>query len=498
MAVYLRPGVYVEESLNLVPPVQSATSQSVAAFIGYVKRGPLTPTLVRSWSQYVSLYGGWENDSDMHTAALLFFANGGSSAYFLRVVVNDAVTAERTFNDRATPTADETLTLYAKNVGAWGNGINVSIANSATAGAVDLTVYFGGTGAANIVERFTDVTMTSTDDRYLVNIINSQSNFLLAVDENSEATGTTRLPVTGTNVALTAGSDGAGAPTETQIATAASEFDTVDFSLVLNAPGVTTAAAVNLLTSYASTRGDVFVVIDGAATSVANQITLVNSYTATSYGAVYYPRISIKDPTTSASGVVRTAAPGGAVVGLYMSTDASRGVFKAPAGLSARVGGAVSVPALTTSQLDTLNSNAAAVNAIRFVPGSGIVVMGSRTLKGTYVDKYVPVRRTLIYLRKSLSELSQFAIFEPNDEVLWRRIVATLEGSLTNFWRQGGLRGATPSQAFYVKCDAELNPQPSIDNGIVNIEVGVALQRPAEFVIIKIGQFDGGTTVTVA
>jgi phage tail sheath protein FI len=173
-------------------------------------------------------------------------------------------------------------------------------------------------------------------------------------------------------------------------------------------------------------------------------------------------------------------------------------VFKAPAGLQTRVGGAISVAPLTNAELDTLNSNTAAVNAIKFVPGSGIVVMGARTLQGTYVDRYVPVRRTLIYLRKSMSDLSQFAIFEPNDEVLWRSITASLEGFLNNFWRQGGLRGAVPSQAFYVKCDAETNPQSAIDGGQVNIEVGVALQRPAEFVIIKIGQFDGGTTVTVA
>lgn len=498
MAVYLRPGVYVEESLNLVPPVQSSTAQSIAAFIGYVSRGPVTPTLVTSWSQYVSLYGGWENNSDLHIAALLFFSNGGSRAYFLRVVDDGADVASRTFNDRVTPTAAETLSLVAKNPGAWGNSINVSIANSNTAGAFDLTVFYRGTSSADVVERFTDLSMDATNSRYAVTIINSQSTFLNAVDELSTATGATKLPATGTNVALTAGTDGASTPTASDIAGAVTAFDTVTFSLVLNAPNLTDATAVNLLTSYAENRGDVFVVIDPVFDTVANQITAADSYTASSYGAVYYPEISIKDPISTAAGAIRRVAPGGAIVGLYMSTDASRGVFKAPAGLAARIGGAVSVPALTASELDTLNSNSAAVNAIRFVPGSGIVVMGSRTLKGTYVDKYVPVRRTLIYLRKSLSELSQFAVFEPNDERLWRRIVATLEGSLTSFWTQGGLRGATPSQAFYVKCDAELNPQASIDNGLVNIEVGVALQRPAEFVVIKIGQFDGGTTVTVA
>ena len=108
MAVYLRPGVYVEESLNLVTPVQSATSQSIAAFVGAVDRGPTIPTLVTSWSQYVSLYGGWENNSPMHIAALLFFSNGGNQAYFVRVTNEDADIATRTFDDRVTPTADDT------------------------------------------------------------------------------------------------------------------------------------------------------------------------------------------------------------------------------------------------------------------------------------------------------------------------------------------------------------------------------------------------------
>lgn len=498
MAGYLRPGVFVEESLNLVPPAQSTTSQSVAAFIGSMDRGPVDPTLVTSWSQYVNLYGGWTTRSAVHIAALLFFSNGGSQAYFKRVVDVAADTATRTFNDRASGgAAAETLTLNAKNVGAWGNNINVTVENATTTGAFDLIVYFNGSTASNLVERFTDLTMTPTDDRYAVSVLNSLSNYVSAVDEGSATVGATRLPVATANAALAAGTNG-DSITEAEIAQSVDSLDVIQSSLVLNAPNVTDATSVNLLTSYAATRGDVFVVIDPITGSAANQITRANSYTATSYGAVYYPEIVIKDPTTNTQGVTTSVKPGGAVVGLYLSTDASRGVFKAPAGLSTRVGGAISVASLTNTELDNLNSNAAAVNAIKFVPGSGIVVMGARTLDGSYVSKYVPVRRTLIYLRKSLAELSQFAIFEPNDAVLWRRLTATLEGLLTDFWRQGGLRGSVPSQAFYVKCDAELNPQSSIDAGQVNIEVGVALQRPAEFIIIKIGQFDGGTTVTVA
>jgi phage tail sheath protein FI len=124
--------------------------------------------------------------------------------------------------------------------------------------------------------------------------------------------------------------------------------------------------------------------------------------------------------------------------------------------------------------------------------------MGSRTLNPAYISRYVPVRRTLIYLQKALSDLTQFAVFEPNDAALWRRLNSTVSSFLTNFWAQGGLRGTTPQQAFFVKVDSTINTQSTIDNGEVHIEVGIALQRPAEFVIIKIGQFDGGTTVTTA
>jgi phage tail sheath protein FI len=275
-------------------------------------------------------------------------------------------------------------------------------------------------------------------------------------------------------------------------------FDTVTSSLVLNAPGVISTSPVNTILSYAEGRDDVFVVIDAMNDTVANQMTRAATYTSTSLGAVYYPNLTIPSNTSSSPDAVETAFCGGAIVGQFSSTDVSRGVFKAPAGVNNRIAGAVAVQKLTNANLDTMNSASAPVNAIRFIPGSGIVVMGSRTLKAGYADRYVPVRRSLIYLRKALTDLTDFAVFEPNDAVLWRRIKASLEGFLTDYWSQGGLRGATPADAFFVKCDSSTNTLIKIDNGEVNMEIGVALQRPAEFVIIKIGQYDGGTTVTVA
>jgi phage tail sheath protein FI len=498
---YQRPGVYVQETLNPIAPVLGPSSDSVAAFVGANDRGPTSPSLVTSWSQYVNQFGSWNTtaSNDLPIAVYMFFANGGSQAYVNRVVGTSAAVATRTLTDRA-GTPLNTLTIQSKNAGTWGNNINISVVNSTVTGYIDLVVYYNGSTDADIVERFTDITMVSTDSRYAPTVINSLSRYIVAIDQNSATAGSNKNPSVISNQSLASGANGSSI-TSSQISASLEEFDTVPQSLVLNVPGYTDATVVNIAIAYAETRDDVFVVVDGANDTVANQLTLAASYTPSSLAAVYYPRLVISDPTLGVGASAASAkivGPGGAVVGLMASTDASRGVFKAPAGLTARLAGAVSVPALTNAELDSLNSAGAPVNAIRFISGSGIVVMGSRTIKTGYVDRYVPVRRTLIYLRKAVVDLTQFAIFEPNDPSLWRRIDASLSSFLTNFWSQGGLRGNTPAEAFFVKVDAENNTQATIDNGEVNIEIGVALQRPAEFIIIKIGQFDGGTTVTVA
>jgi phage tail sheath protein FI len=499
-----RPGVYVQETLNPVAPVLGANSDTVAAFVGANDRGPVnTPTLITSWSQYVKSYGTWNTyaTNDLPLAIYMFFQNGGSQCYVTRVASYAANTgkATRSLADRAgSPSA--TLRIDANTQGVWGNSIAISISNSVTTGYFDLTVYYGGTTDSNVVERFTDLSMTATDTRYAIITVNASSNYISLIDLNSGNTGATRNPSVVTTQTLSTGGTG-NALTTSDWSAALLNFDYVKQSLLLNLPGQITAVLVNAAIAYALTRQDVFVLIDGLNDSSATQISLASAYTSTSYAAIYYPQLLISDPTAaigSASGLTKVVGAAAAVAGIISTTDAARGVYKAPAGLQARISGAVSVATLSNAELDALNTADRPINAIKYVPGSGIVVMGARTLKQGYVDRYVPVRRTLIYLNKALSDLTQFAVFEPNDETLWRRLNATVSTFLTTFWSQGGLRGGTPAQAFFVKVDSENNPQSSIDNGYVNIEVGVALQRPAEFIVIKIGQFDGGTTVTVA
>jgi phage tail sheath protein FI len=143
----------------------------------------------------------------------------------------------------------------------------------------------------------------------------------------------------------------------------------------------------------------------------------------------------------------------------------------------------------SSSELDSMNASTSPVNPLRQIPGAGLSVMGARTLKqdGT-ANKYVNMRRSLSYVSKNLKNLTQFAIFENNDERLWSQIRTQVTVFLNEYRNQGGLRGTTPAQAFFVKCDAENNTETSIANGEVHIQVGVALQYPAEFIVIDLSQ----------
>jgi uncharacterized protein len=500
MTTYQRPGVFIEERLNPLAPSVGSTSSTVAAFIGALSRGPEDVTLVTSWNDYASKYGTWNTlpatpggDNKLAIAVKLFFDNGGPACYVKRVTAGSPTAATRTLTDGAVSPATPAniATISAVNAGDWGESIFVSVSSSAVTGRKDVQISYPD--AATVVENFTDLTFTDeADARYAINFINTRSKYVTvtSVAKTAQPANTT------SPAALASGSDGT-VPTATNIAAGVSAFDTVFNSLLLNAPGLTVQANVTSLLTYAAARQDVFVVIDPVAGDVDTQLTLADTYPESSFGAIYYPNVTIADPTVNTRGATRTASPAGAVMGLYATTDASRGVFKAPAGTSSRLANVVAVQALTNAELDLMNSATSPVNPIKYVAGSGFVVMGARTLKPGYVDRYIPVRRSLIYLRKALTDLTQYAVFEPNDAVLWRSLNATVAAFLTDFWAQGGLRGDVPEDAFFVKCDEELNTLAVIDEGKVLLEIGVALQRPAEFVIIKIGQFDGGATVTV-
>lgn len=504
MPALKRPGVFLEERPPLTIAPAGTISTSTGAFIGADTRGPTVPTFVNSYSAFARLFNDVSTPGagDLSFQVYSFFANGGSQAYVCRVAGSGAAVATRQLLDRAaTPLA--TLTVNAANPGVWGNDIYLDVEDAVgygTAATFNVVVYYGGAGAGFLVERFVNLTMDTAASNYALTVINNSttgSRFIRVAQPTtpSVTAAPNNNPSTQFGVRLTNGTNGS-AVTDGDFSTALTAFDAVAEPVNLCLPGATTGQQ-NLALSYAQSRGDIFVVcsLPTSVVTAAAAITAAGAFTPTSYGAVYWPAVVVADPASTLPGATRVLAPSGALLGLISLTDATRGIQKAPAGTSTRIAGALGTTANLTS-LDLDDLNVAQINAIRLVPGSGIVVMGARTLKQGSSDRYVPIRRTLIYVKSNVINLSQYVVFEPNTSKTRESLQLTLERFLRDCWTRGLLKGASASQAYYVVCDSSNNDTTSISQGIVNVEVGVSLITPAEFIVIKIGQFEGGTAVS--
>jgi phage tail sheath protein FI len=508
MTVYKRPGVYIGETLTPLAQTATTPGESVAAFVGTSKQGgPLAPTLVSSFSQYVATYGGFGDTSDLLPFAVYqFFNNGGNGAYIVRAAASDAVAASVTLEDTET-TPKDTLKITAISPGAWGNEVFVDItAGTSGSGRFDLFVYVGGATAAYLKERFTDVSLDPSDSRNAQALINSPvtgSSFIRVQSLLATAWDPSHAPAVETGIPLAGGSEGVAA---IDLATATQRLEVVEDNLVLNLPGVTNATVLNPIIEWAEGQGTVFVVVDGQkATSADNSSSYAlslqgmstggSAIRSSSYAAIYGPWLIVNDPATAASGSARLLPPGGAVLGQYSRTDASRGVQKPPAGIDTVLRGVLDVQ-FRFSNADQDALNVAGVNVIKSLPGTGFVIYGARTLSVGMPDRYVSVRRSLMLIKKGILDATRFAVFEPNDQILWDQVNAVISQYLLTMMQTGVLAGSTPDQAYFVVCDATNNTAASVANGVVNISVGVALQTPAEFIVIEIGQYSGGSSAT--
>ncbi len=273
-------------------------------------------------------------------------------------------------------------------------------------------------------------------------------------------------------------------------------LDSVPGLAILNLPGRTDLDSLRLALEYAQRRR-AFVVIDPPGPEPEEAAALVRDLaeTGVANGAVYFPPLLVADPVTGRDVV---SPPGGAVVGVFSRTDASRGLWKAPAGIEASVLGASGLAAeLDDAATETLNRRG--VSVLRAFPGMAPVVWGSRTIQGADESasewKYVPVRRMASFLEASLDRGTRWAVFEPNDEPLWASLRLSVGAFLDGLFKAGAFQGRTSAEAWFVRCDASTMTQDDLDNGVVNVEVGFAPLRPAEFVVIQIQQMTARTTV---
>ena len=288
----------------------------------------------------------------------------------------------------------------------------------------------------------------------------------------------------------------AGATLDRQSAEAALRaLDNVPVLNLLCLPGVIDGAVLAAAAAYVEKRRAFFIVDpDPSATTPDRLANLMqgSSLPRTASAAIYGPWLEIADPANG--GNLRNVAPSGSVAGLYARFDGVAGPWKAPAGISATILGARGL-AFSISDRDGEALNELGFNLLRPLPGNGIAVWGARTLGGSATPQpeftYVPMRRFALFLEGSIASGTQWAVFEPNAEPLWSKIRMQVSTFLQQLFERGAFQGASPAQAWFVKCDSNTTTQNDIDAGMLNIIVGFAPLRPAEFVVVEIQQFLG-------
>lgn len=492
---YLRPGVFVEEIPSGAFPIEGVGT-STGGFVGIATRGALnTPKLVTNWSQFVKHFGEYRRDSYLAYAVYGFFLNKGSRCYVVRVASSSADTASVNFDDRGGPPV-LTLTIQALNEGEWGNDLSIDIADGTDLPATEFAITVKQQG--EVVESWDNLTMDETKENYVENVINGKSNYIQVQDLDSSNTPPDDRPAVQSDTTLAGGANGITDITDTDfIGTQVDKsglyaFDDVDEVNSISIPGRSSQTVVQAGLDYCAGRGDVGYVPDCPANQTPQDAKTFRELFDSSYGYYYYPRIKINDPLTK---TVQIIPASGHLIGVFARNDGERGVHKAPA--NEIVYGAIGLEySVSNGEQEILNP--AGVNCIRAFRGRGIRVWGARTMSSDPNLRYVHKRRFLMFLEESIAEGTQWAVFEPNDPTLWGKIIRSGSSFLKRQWIEGALFGETPEEAFYVKCDEETNPSEVRSAGQVVTEIGVNIVETAEFVIFRIGQWDGGKSITEA
>ena len=524
---YLSPGVYVEEVSGGSKPI-AGVGTAVAAFVGFAQKGPAnTHTLVTNWTQFVETFGDFMEGSYLAHAVYGYYNNGGGRCYIVRIGASDdggaevegAAPAAVALLPANTATEIGSLSISALEAAGDTSGLTVEITDaSAEEGsdgpnpeAFNLIVRRGGE-QVETHENLTLATGRARTIRNVATVVNDASTLIrvtvleipddvsLAERRPKAGTYSFALPAvpaapSGTTALAVAPSDFEGS---TPDRTGMGGLEAADDVTMLLAPDLMMAykqgmidlegvQAVQLaMMTHCEKMGDRVAILDCPPDMKPQQIqnwrVNVANYDS-SYAALYYPWIKVFDPVAGKSMLV---PPSGHMAGIWARNDNTRGVHKAPA--NEVIGGAIDVEfQITVGEQDGLNP--VGINCIRAFPGRGIRVWGARTLSSDPEWRYLNIRRLFNMIEKSIDGGTQWVVFEPNDFALWQKIVRNVSAFLKMQWRDGALFGATPEEAFFVKCDSETNPQESIDLGMVVTEIGIAPVKPAEFVIFRISQW---------
>jgi Bacteriophage tail sheath protein len=549
--VYQTPGVYINEVASGAKPIEGVAT-SVAAFVGLAPGGPVNvPKKVTSWIEFARTFsdetppgangatppttnGPYMEGAYLAHAVNGFFANGGSICYVVRIGSNlhggvpqkelpsttseppglPAYTVLRLQQDSDTdpvkrqlkPVADwEPVTVKFESETAGGSAKKADGPQPPETFKATVTLGDGKPpeGAAADenpnLEEYTGLS-AKPGARYFASVINATSRLVQVADPDANYPFSARIfDLSGEALSLVPPEAPASPTYDTLEGDAATGtglyglegIDEITMVCVPDLMALTddldAISAVQQKVEEYCVKGKRMAIHDSPPALDKQEIAVwrASINIGSAFSTLYWPWVRVTDPVSK--GVIEVP-PCGHVAGVWAGTDNRRGVQKAPA--NEVVTGVVGL-ATQISNPDQESLNTAGINVIRQFPGRGIRIWGARTL-ATKTDpdwRYINVRRLFNYVSASILEGTSWAVFEPNDEVLWAQLRVSVGNFLTGVWRGGALFGASPGEAFFVKCDRDTNPQDAIDAGQVNIQVGIAPVKPAEFVIFQISQY---------
>ena len=527
MTTYQHPGAYVQEIPGAGRNIPGA-STSETAFIGVAESGPCeSPQPITSWDAFTRQYGNPAWQSFMPWAVYAFFQEGGTCCHIVRVKQTDAS------QGTAAATSIGNMTLSAASMGTWGNSLQVFIgnggegANPAPTFTLSVVVPDSALNSAALPDdqatqlliayvKQNNLAITSINGQNYV-VLESFSGFTSADASLQTHINTTSIfirasptdsalaPITPTPVRL-----GGGKNPAWDFSSALDTLATIptlsllampDTAGVIHNDGTTDSAAQSRLANkglrICETLQSLFYVIDppygldiSGILAFKDGAARTNSSPAgelldSQYGALYYPWVWVFHPVSNTNVPM---PPSGSVLGCYVTTDINSGAWKAPAGIS---DGALQTVTGLFAQLtdaDQIKLNPDGINALRNFPNYGNVIWGARTVSQDPSWTYVNVRRLFIFVEQSVKNGLQWAAFEPSGQTLWAAVMRDIDSFLTTLWQQGAMFGATPSEAFFVVCDASNNPPEAIAQGQLYVDIGLAPVYPAEFVVLRITQ----------
>lgn len=507
---YLSPGVYVEEVDKGAKPIEGVAT-SVAGFVGFAEKGPVNyPTFIANWGQFAQTFGEFIPGGYMAHAVYGYFNNGGGSCYVTRLPGGEGEEETAPPKAKAALTsgsqpAIETLIVTALEEGEASVEVSKPAGEDVPEDQFNLKIKCGTKD-----ETFENLTFKKgKGTRNVVEVVNKESKLVKVAEKESTLSIVDKMPKPGTYPLAVPTTT---ALAETPISPDLLVGDASERSGVMGlelAEEVTMVICPDIMALYQSGKisregvkiiqtamidhcnnlGDRVAILDclpGQSPQEVKDWVVNEAGYDSSYAAVYYPWIKVANPLPDSESMY--VPPSGHMAGVWARSDGSRGVHKAPA--NEIVQGAIGLEvAITKSEQDVLNPNS--INCIRAFPGRGIRVWGARTLSSDASWRYINVRRLFNFVEKSVENGTQWVVFEPNDQALWSKIRRDIGAFLKRVWMEGALFGATPAEAYYVKCDDELNTVEIRDAGQVITEIGICPVKPAEFVIFRISQWAG-------